>query len=123
AGGSWRCAVDIARWLSVLCWPLDRWKYTDTETGFQYLRARYYDLSTGQFFNRDPITAITQQPYAYADDNPLNETDPSGLIGGAYCTTESDSPTCIRAPIRTSSVFEQLGQTRACLRRRNRDQR
>ncbi len=24
-------------------------QYTDPETGFQYLQARYYDLSTGQF--------------------------------------------------------------------------
>ncbi len=28
-------------------------EYTDAETGFQYLRARYYDPVTGQFLSRD----------------------------------------------------------------------
>ena len=39
-------------------------EYTDTETGFVYLRARYYDPATGQFISRDPLTAITGSPYA-----------------------------------------------------------
>jgi RHS repeat-associated protein len=55
-------------------------EYTDAETGFQYLRARYYDPATGQFLTRDPITAITQEPYAYVGGSPLNFTDPSGLL-------------------------------------------
>lgn len=44
-----------------------------------YLRARYYDPSTGQFLSRDPAVAATRQPYAYTNDNPLNGTDPTGL--------------------------------------------
>jgi RHS repeat-associated protein len=40
-------------------------QYTDAETRFQYLRARYYDPATGQFLSRDPITAQTRSPYAY----------------------------------------------------------
>jgi len=44
-----------------------------------YLRARYYDPTTGQFLTRDPLEAQTQQPYSYANDNPVNNTDPSGL--------------------------------------------
>lgn len=44
--------------------------------------ARYYDPATGAFLNRDPITSITQAPYAYADDNPTNMVDPSGLLFG-----------------------------------------
>lgn len=67
-------------------------QYTDPETGLIYLRARYYDPVTGQFLNRDPIEAITREPYAYAGNNPINNIDPSGLnwfsdrasdIGGA----------------------------------------
>lgn len=54
-------------------------EYTDAETGFQYLRARYYDPATGQFLNRDPLVSLTGQPYQYANNNPLNYTDPSGL--------------------------------------------
>ena len=44
-----------------------------------YLRARYYDPSTGQFISRDPLVAKTREPYAYTGDNPLNATDPTGL--------------------------------------------
>lgn len=54
-------------------------QYTDAESGLQYLRARYHDPATGQFITRDPITAITGEPYAYAGGNPLAWTDPSGL--------------------------------------------
>ena len=40
---------------------------------------RYYDPATGQFLSVDPLVDINGQPYAYADDNPVNETDPTGL--------------------------------------------
>ncbi len=53
-------------------------QYTDP-TGLIYLRARYYDPATAQFLTRDPIEALTQQPYQYAHGDPLDETDPSGL--------------------------------------------
>jgi hypothetical protein len=33
----------------------------------------------GQFLTRDPIEAITREPYAYAGNNPANFTDPTGL--------------------------------------------
>jgi hypothetical protein len=44
-----------------------------------YLRARYYDPGTGQFISRDPIEALTREPYGYTGGNPLNRTDPEGL--------------------------------------------
>ena len=56
-------------------------QYTDTETGNQYLRARYYDPATAQFLTRDPLVATTQDPYGYAGNNPVNATDPTGLFG------------------------------------------
>jgi len=55
-------------------------EYTDAESGFVYLRARYYDPVTGQFLSRDPLASRTSQPYAYAGDNPVNAGDPSGLF-------------------------------------------
>jgi uncharacterized protein RhaS with RHS repeats len=42
---------------------------------------RYYDPATGQFLSVDPAVSLTQAPYSYANDNPVNEEDPLGLWG------------------------------------------
>ena len=55
-------------------------QYTDPETGYQYLRARYYDPATATFLTRDALEPITGTPYAYVNNSPLNYTDPSGEI-------------------------------------------
>ena len=55
-------------------------QYQDLESGLYYLQARYYDPTTGQFTSVDPLDALTGQPYSYAAGNPVNRTDPSGLI-------------------------------------------
>jgi YD repeat-containing protein len=69
---------------------------TPTQTGFQYLRARYYDPGTAQFLNRDPLEPITGTPYAYAGSDPLNYTDPSGLfrIPGTNICVDIADPNC-----------------------------
>jgi uncharacterized protein RhaS with RHS repeats len=48
-------------------------------TGFYYLRARYYDSSTGQFTSSDPAVTSTRQPYGYVAGDPLNLSDSTGL--------------------------------------------
>jgi RHS repeat-associated protein len=63
-------------------------QYTSTDTGLIYMRARTYDPTTDQFLSVDPLVAVTRQRYEYAYDNPLNESDPSGLLGG--CPALSD---------------------------------
>ena len=45
------------------------------------MRARTYDPSTAQFLSRDPFAAITGEPYGYANDDPVNEADPTGRCG------------------------------------------
>jgi RHS repeat-associated protein len=53
-------------------------------TGLQYLRARYYDPATGAFLSSDPMGVSPSwpgKPYAYADANPVLNTDPYGLWG------------------------------------------
>jgi RHS repeat-associated protein len=52
--------------------------FTD-QTGLDYLLNRFYEPATGQFLSIDPQLAQTQQPYQYAQDNPVNSTDPTGL--------------------------------------------
>jgi RHS repeat-associated protein len=54
-------------------------QYTSSDTGLIYLRARTYDPATAQFLTVDPMEAITGAPYNYANDNPLNHGDASGL--------------------------------------------
>jgi RHS repeat-associated protein len=46
-------------------------------SGLEYLRARYYDQTTGLFLGRDPLPLLRR--YAYVGENPVNLTDPSGL--------------------------------------------
>jgi RHS repeat-associated protein len=55
-------------------------QFTLGQSGLVYLRARVYDPGTGQFLTRDPLQALTREPYAYAVDNPVADVDPSGLI-------------------------------------------
>ena len=52
--------------------------YTDS-TGLIYLVNRYYDSVTDEFMSIDPEIAITNQPYVFTNDNPLNLEDPVGL--------------------------------------------
>jgi len=67
-------------------------QYTDTETGNQYLRARYYNPTTAQFISRDPLTLVTKSPYAYAGNTPTAATDPSGLEHRACDSNAFDVP-------------------------------
>jgi RHS repeat-associated protein len=57
----------------------------DVASGLYYLRARYYDPSIGRFPTRDSFrgwfaSPQSQNPYAYALDNPTNLIDPYGLL-------------------------------------------
>ena len=69
-----------------------------------YLRARYYNPSTGRFTARDSFEGFMSDPlslakYPYVHGNPVNLTDPSGLfVGGGYF-----------APIAAISILAGLG--------------
>ncbi|HSZ13812.1 MAG TPA: RHS repeat-associated core domain-containing protein [Solirubrobacteraceae bacterium] len=54
-------------------------QYISNDTGLIYLRARNYEPATAQFLSVDPRLAETRVPYAYAEDNPMNLSDPTGL--------------------------------------------
>ncbi|MCP4606345.1 MAG: hypothetical protein GY847_38510, partial [Proteobacteria bacterium] len=73
----------------------NKYRYTgeqfDDETGFYYLRARYYDPSIGRFLTQDNCRGgqgcvDTKRPlslnkYLYANGNPMLYVDPSGHFG------------------------------------------
>ena len=46
----------------------------------RYVDHRYYDPSTDQFISVDPLVSQTGQPFSFANDNPVNGSDPSGLV-------------------------------------------
>lgn len=55
-------------------------QYTDAETGFVYLRARYYDPATGQFLTRDPVEGGSCNDYDYVCGDPVNQLDLDGRM-------------------------------------------
>ncbi|MER6469747.1 RHS repeat-associated core domain-containing protein [Streptomyces collinus] len=48
-------------------------------TGLYHLKARYYDANVGRFTQPDP-SGQEQNPYLYAEGDPVNRIDPSGLF-------------------------------------------
>jgi RHS repeat-associated protein len=50
----------------------------DATTSAEYLRARWYGPGTGTLLGVDPLVDATEQAYAYAGDDPVNGSDPSG---------------------------------------------
>ncbi len=54
--------------------------YLDSDTGLYQMGARYYEPDAGRFTQIDPLScSVTHvQRYSYADDNPVNATDPTG---------------------------------------------
>jgi RHS repeat-associated protein len=54
-------------------------KLIDPATGLYYYNARWYDPETGRFITEDPARDGSTW-YAYCGNNPINFTDPTGLI-------------------------------------------
>ncbi|MEU6401428.1 RHS repeat-associated core domain-containing protein [Streptomyces sp. NPDC046985] len=76
-------------------WPGDKGFIGGTEdetTGLTHLGARDYDPALGRFVSADPLFEATDPNqiggYAYAGDNPVTSSDPTGLMEtcGAYGT-------------------------------------
>ena len=80
----WQCLSDATGGTPAATTPL-LWagQYQDPTTGLYYMRARWYDPGTGEFLSVDPDFNQTLDAYGYADENPLDGTDPSGLYNTA----------------------------------------
>ncbi|MFQ5843491.1 MAG: toxin TcdB middle/N-terminal domain-containing protein [Planctomycetota bacterium] len=76
---------------------------TNHDTGLLLMGSRHYDPSLGRFLQPDPVVGDRLDPhalnrYAYARDNPVNLTDPSGrsplgafLLVGALALLDRDT--------------------------------
>jgi RHS repeat-associated protein len=73
-------------------------KERDTESGNDYFGARYYASTMGRWMSPDPVFASAARVmdpqqwnmYAYARNNPLSITDPTGLDFNLTCTAAAD---------------------------------
>lgn len=66
-------------------------QYRDAGANTYDMRARAYDPAQGRFLSVDPLVDQTGQPYSYANGNPANNADPSGLFAFPYYT-QDDGP-------------------------------
>ena len=82
--------------------PLTGYLYSGEQTDLtaktkqQYLRARYYDASSGRFNRLDPFAGIAVDPlslhkYLYAHTNPITGSDPTGLTNLTELQTSMQS--------------------------------
>jgi RHS repeat-associated protein len=79
----------------------------DPSSGLYYLQARYYDPATAQFLSMDPEQINTNAGYTYASDDPLDESDPTGLCSTGSLTDLLD---CVN-PVSSGNLAYQLAKT------------
>ena len=86
---------------------------SDADSGLQYLRARYYEPSTGRFITKDPKNGDPKDPaslnlYVYCQNNPINYSDPSGYFkwkyNGLIELESGDTPEKINKSLHTDVV-------------------
>jgi RHS repeat-associated protein len=78
----------------------------DAETGLYYYKARYYDPQQGRFISEDP-TGLGEDinMYRYVGNNPISNTDPTGLCSLVSGWSTSMSP----LDIVSRSIGTQIG--------------
>jgi RHS repeat-associated protein len=90
-------------------------QYTSSDTGLIYLRARVYDPATAQFLTVDPLASLTGAPYFYANDNPLNASDPTGLVALLNAGNPSSLPGFCETTAEKIARAEKLERLRRIL--------
>ena len=52
--------------------------------------ARNYDAAIGRWFNHDPLSEVTLDPYGYTYNNPINLIDPTGMAASPIYDEEAN---------------------------------
>src|SRR5207302_1368900 len=77
--------ADRARWKGAL--------WLGPEVDLYFLRARWYEPKSGRFLSEDPLGLDGGvNPYTFARSEPVNGTDPGGMMGG--CLMRSQTVEC-----------------------------
>lgn len=87
----------------------NRYQYTghefDSETGYGYHGARYYNRELGRYMSVDPMAKYHESPYAYSANNPIYFVDPNGkdtavfnYDGVVIYKAESENPVLLYSP-------------------------
>jgi RHS repeat-associated protein len=89
----------------------------DTETGLDYMKARYYQSLQGRFTSADPLLASgeNRRPqswnrYAYVLNNPLRLLDPTGLLDVE--ATEQEKAKQVLKPFEDKVIEQRLTEIR-----------
>jgi hypothetical protein len=64
---------------------------------------------TGQFLSVDPAVSVTEQPYSYVGDDPLNATDPAGEFCFSTSCLLGDVAAGLSAVSAVTSVLSVIG--------------
>jgi len=76
----------------------DLWNTTSSNDDLDYMHARHYNPQLGRFLQIDPLAGSVSAPqslnrYAYVASNPINYTDPTGMLMNAWdCGYNEDPP-------------------------------
>ncbi len=72
---------------TAFAWNVSSGYQSDGDSGLKLLGHRYYDSRTGRFISQDPA-GDGDNWYAYADNDPMDETDPDGLFSQGMPSTD-----------------------------------
>ncbi len=92
-----------------------RYKYTekerDSETGYDYFGARYYDARIGRWLSVDPLSASysDQSPFVYALNSPLSKVDPTGEWVASYDASNNLVNVQAEKNDNLEGLYQQLG--------------
>lgn len=112
----------------------------DPDSGLVYMQARYYDPGVGRFLSVDPVGPMVGNGfnfgrYGYANNNPVINTDPTGMHSASegdgfsdstcavyHCETiQASNDSAISAPISTKGVIVSKNNANASIGQQNTD--